>query len=145
MKKAVKNILWVLLTVTLLSCESMFHNDKLDYMWRLDSVEYADDLDLYGKAGTTESKKDIWFSFERDLVEVENNFQGFIAIGILTDNGKTLVFDFSMYDETDWPGTLLNLNRMGIDSKVSTFTVTELNGSNMVLTGSKTVLSFTRW
>ena len=146
MNKVVNKILIVLTTVLLLSCENVFKNDKLDFLWRLDSVEYPDGYDLFGNPCEKENKEGLWFSFARDLVEIENNNNSlFSAIGIMKENGKTLTFDFSMYDEESWSGIDYGLKIMGIDSKVSTFTITELNGKTLVLTGSKTVLRFTKW
>lgn len=146
MNKDIKRILIVLFTVLLLSCENVFKNDKLDFLWRLDSVEYLDGYDLFGKPCEKESKEGYWFSFARDLVEIENNNNSlFSAIGILTENGNTLIFDFSMYNEESWSGIDYGLKIMGIDSKVSTFTITELNSKTLVLTGTKTILRFTKW
>ena len=145
MIKNLKTILTVLLAVSCLSCEDVFKNDKLDFLWRLDSVEYLDGLDLYGKTIDKETKENMWFSFARDLVEIEDNSSEFSAIGILTDKGNTLIFDFSMYDEENWAGITYGLKKAGIDSKVSTFTVTELNNKKLVLTGRKTVLRLSKW
>lgn len=134
----------MLVMVLLHSCENVFHNDKLDYMWRLDSVEYIDGVDLNGNECSKESKEGVWFSFARDLVKVENKKSDFCVIGILTDQSEQLTFDFSMYEDVQW-ATLAGLKQMGIDAKVASFNVTELNSKEMVLTGSKTVLRFTRW
>lgn len=134
----------MLVMVLLHSCENVFHNDKLDYLWRLDSVEYIDGVDLNGNACSKESKEGMWFSFARDLVKVENKNKEFCVIGILTDLGDQLTFDFSMYEDVQW-ATLNGLKQMGIDAKVASFGVTELNSKELVLTGSKTVLRFTRW
>ena len=134
----------MLVMVLLHSCENVFHNDKLDYMWRLDSVEYIDGVDLNGNECSKESKEGVWFSFARDLVKVENKKSDFCLIGILTDQSEQLTFDFSMYEDVQW-ATLAGLKQMGIDAKVASFNVTELNSKEMVLTGSKTVLRFTRW
>ena len=134
----------MLAMVLLHSCENVFHNDKLDYLWRLDSVEYIDGVDLNGNACSKESKEGMWFSFARDLVKVENKNKEFCVIGILTDLGDQLTFDFSMYEDVQW-AALNGLKQMGIDAKVASFGVTELNSKELVLTGSKTVLRFTRW
>ena len=144
MKRISITILIMLVMVLLHSCENVFHNDKLDYLWRLDSVEYIDGVDLNGNACSKESKEGMWFSFARDLVKVENKNKEFCVIGILTDLGDQLTFDFSMYEDVQW-ATLNGLKQMGIDAKVASFGVTELNSKELVLTGSKTVLRFTRW
>lgn len=144
MKRAGITVLIMVLMILLQSCENVFHNDKLDYMWRLDSIEYIDGVDLNGNACTKESKEGVWFSFARDLVKVENRENAFGVIGILTDHGEQLTFDFSMYEDEQW-ATLTNLTQIGIDAKVALFYVTQLNSKELVLTGSKTILRFTRW
>ena len=144
MKKTGIKVIILIFMVLLQSCENVFHNDKLDYMWRLDSIEYIDGVDFNGNACSKESKEGVWFSFARDLVKVENKESAFGVIGILTDQGKQLTFDFSMYEDEQW-STLTNLTQIGIDAKVALFNVTELNSKELVLSGSKTVLRFTRW
>ena len=145
MKKSLFKIFAILFVVSLLSCENVFHNDALDFMWRLDSVEYLDSLDFYGKPCIKESKEGLWFSFARDLVWLESSNSKFSVIGILIDKGDYLVLDFSKYDEQNWRGIDYGLNLFGIGSKIATFNVTELNRKHMTLTGRKTVLRFTKW
>lgn len=145
MRKILLKITAALFAVLFLSCEDVFHNDALDYMWRLDSVEYLDSLDFYGKPCLEESKEGLWISFARDLVRLESSNSDFSAIGILIDKGDYLTFDFSMYNEENWKGIDEGLNIFGIGSRVSTFNVTELNRKHLILTGRKTVLKFTRW
>ena len=127
----------------LLSCENVFHNDKLDYMWRLDCVEFIDGKDFDGNDAGPETKSGCWFSFARDLVELDNRNSYFQAIGVLTDNGNDLTLDFSMC------GNMENLDgelkRMGLGSRVERFQISTLDSKSLVLTGSKTRLSFTRW
>ncbi len=144
MKRIGTTALIMLVMVLLHSCENVFHNDKLDYMWRLDNIEYIDGVDFNGNTCSIESTEGVWFSFARDLVKVEDKRSGFCVIGVLTDQGEQLSFDFSMYEDEQW-ATLNGLKQMGMDAKVVSFNVTELNKKEMVLTGSKTVLRFTRW
>lgn len=141
--KRLRIVMLMACLLPVISCENVFHNDKLDFLWHLDSVEYLDGKDFYGKPCEKESKSGLWFSFSRDLVEIENQNSEFKAIGILEDNGDVLVFDFSMY--SDWTVIMDGLRMMGMDTLVSAFHVTELNRNNMILTGSKTVLELTRW
>ena len=98
MKKSGRLVVMIMLALSFCSCENVFHNDKLDYLWRLDSVEYVDGVDLNGNPCTKEPKQGYWLSFARDLVKIDNKDNQFAAIGILTDNGDNLVFDFSMYE-----------------------------------------------
>lgn len=145
MRKVLPKITAALFVALFLSCEDVFHNDALDYMWRLDSVEYSDSLDFYGRPCLEESKEGLWISFARDLVWLESSNSEFSAIGIFIDKGDYLTFDFSMYNEENWKGIDNGLKIFGIGSRVSTFNVTELNRKHLILTGIKTVLRFTRW
>ena len=145
MRKVFCKIFGTLLVVLFLSCENVFHNDALDFMWRLDSVEYSDSLDFYGKPCIKELKEGLWVSFARDLIWLESSNSDFSTIGILIDKGDYLILDFSMYNEENWKGINYGLKSFGIDSSVSTFSVTELNRKHMILTGRKTVLRFTKW
>ena len=143
MRRSAKYILLLLCMAAFISCENVFHNDRLDFLWRLDSVEYLSGYDFDGKPCRVEPKEGLWFSFARDLVEIENNRSEFAAIGILVDKGDTLVLDFSMYQE--WEVIMDGLRMMGMDSLVSTFCVTELNRKKLILTGDKTILNLTKW
>ena len=145
MRKVLPKITAALFVALFLSCEDVFHNDALDYMWRLDSVEYSDSLDFYGRPCLEEYKDGLWISFARDLVWLESSNSEFSAIGIFIDKGDYLTFDFSMYNEENWKGIDNGLKIFGIGSRVSTFNVTELNRKHLILTGIKTVLRFTRW
>ena len=145
MRRISRIFLIALIAALLQSCENVFHNDELDFMWRLDSVEYIDGVDFDGNTCSVESKEGLWLSFARDLVRIDDRNIYFRAIGILTDKGRQLDFDFSMYQEQDWPGMDSVLKSMGIDARISTFSITELNRKNLVLTGSKTILRLTKW
>ena len=145
MKRISKICLIALVAALLQSCENVFHNDELDFMWRLDSVEYIDGVDFDGNTCSVESKEGLWLSFARDLVKIDDRNSYFRAIGVLTEQGKQLEFDFTMYQEQDWPGVESVLKSMGIGAKTSTFTITELNRKTLVLTGSKTILKLTKW
>ena len=92
MRKVLLKITAALFVALFLSCEDVFHNDALDYMWRLDSVEYSDSLDFYGRPCLEESKDGLWISFARDLVWLESSNSEFSAIGIFIDKGDYPVF-----------------------------------------------------
>ncbi len=145
MNKAIKTIYAVILMVLLQSCENVFHNDKLDYMWRLDCLEYPEGVDLMGRNSSKEDVKGVWFSFARDLVKVEDKRSGFCIIGVLTDNGDQLTFDFSMYNDDNWPPIDNDLKLIGIKDKVSTFNVIELKRDKLVLENGKAIFRFTKW
>ena len=56
MRKILLKITAALFVVLFLSCEDVFHNDALDYMWRLESVEYLDSLGVW-RANSDKSSK----------------------------------------------------------------------------------------
>lgn len=145
MKKACLKVFVLILMVLLQSCENVFHNDKLDYMWRLDSLEYPDGVDLLGNTCSKQSIEGAWFSFARDLVKVEDKRSGLCIIGVLTENEDRLTFDFSMYNEDNWQPIDDDLKLIGIKDKVSTFNVIELKGGKLVLEDSKVILRLTKW
>ncbi|MBR6369718.1 MAG: lipocalin-like domain-containing protein, partial [Bacteroidaceae bacterium] len=90
-----------------------------------------------------ETKSGCWFSFARDLVELDNRNSYFQAIGVLTDHGDALTLDFSMCGNME--NLDAELKRMGLGSRQERFQISTLNGKSLVLTGNKTRLSFTRW
>lgn len=128
------------LTVLLIlaSCTSVFPNEKLDYMWRLDKISYLNGHDYDGRICQEEEKKGIWFSFARDLVEISEN-QPHGKIGITTDYGDSIKFDFSMYEN------ISELHRCGIWESVTTFNIEVLNSGKMILSDNNVRLHFTRW
>ncbi|MCQ2064486.1 MAG: lipocalin-like domain-containing protein [Bacteroidaceae bacterium] len=139
-----RRILTVLfLAAALVSCENVFHNDSLDFMWRLDRIEFAGGTDFDGNACSARSVSGLWVSFARDLVEIQNSNDYFGTIGILTEYGDSLRLDFSMCaDET---GLDAELKEFGIGSRISTFCKTRLDREGMTLSGDRTTLYFTRW
>lgn len=145
MKKAGIKVFVLILMVLFQSCENVFHNDKLDYMWRLDCLEYTDGVDLFGNTCSKQSIEGAWFSFARDLVKVEDKRSGLCIIGVLTENGDKLTFDFSMYNEDNWQPIDNELKQIGIKDKISAFNVVELKGGKLVLEDSKVILRLTKW
>lgn len=145
MKKTGIKVIILILMVLLQSCENVFHNDKLDYMWKLDSLEYPDGVDLFGNICSKQSIDGAWFSFARDLVKVEDKRSGLCIIGILTDHGDQLTFDFSMYNDDNWQPIDDGLKQIGIKDKVTNFNVIELKRDKLVLENSKAIFRFTKW
>lgn len=133
-----------MMTALISSCTKMFPNDNLDYMWRLDTVTYLDGQNFDGNPCGDEAKTNAWYCFARDLVEVRHgDIHG--PIGVVTDYGDSLRFDFTLFEEGN-PGTAMNtLKNCGIQSLVTTFNIESLTSANMILKGDKTRLSFTRW
>lgn len=133
-----------MMAILMSSCTKMFPNDDLDHMWRLDTVTFLDGYDFNGNKCSTEDKTDAWFCFARDLVEVrDGDIHG--PIGVVTDYGDSLRFDFTLFEEGN-PGTAMKtLKSCGINSIVTTFNIEKLTRIKMIIRSDKTRLSFTRW
>ncbi|MBR4842611.1 MAG: lipocalin-like domain-containing protein [Bacteroidaceae bacterium] len=142
-RKGFRYLIMAVSAMILLSCENVFHNDRLDFMWRLDTVEYLDGKDFDGNSVNEENRSGCWFSFARDLVEIDNRNSYFEAIGILTDDGDYLTLDFSMCGNVENLDS--ELRKLGLGSRKERFQVNTLDGSRLVLTGNKTRLSLTKW
>lgn len=133
----------LVMAFALVSCENIFHNDSLDFMWRLDKVEFPDGIDLYGNACKEQLKEGLWISFARDLVEIDNNNSYFSTVGLQTEYGDSIRFDFSMCtNETTLDA---ELRQFGIPSRVTAFYKTCLDKKKMILKGDRTTLYFTKW
>lgn len=135
-----------LLTVLLLaSCENVFHNDRLDYMWRLDKVEYADGHDFDGNACDVELKSRHWASFARDIVVLEKYGESDTCgvYGVFRENADSIFLDFSIW--TDTASINLKLKSFGIGTVCSGFKLEMPDRKSLVLSGDRTNLYLTRW
>jgi len=127
--------------VGLSSCEKAFPNDKLDFYWRLDKIEYRDGMDFSGNPCQSKDVDNIMFGFARHIVLIE-------APGLAQQHGVTTEFedsirlDYSVYNN---PGLVNQLQKCGLDSLVSTFKLEFPDRQHMVLSGKKTILSFRKW
>lgn len=152
-KKIIKyNLLLVAAIVTIsistISCEKVFPNDKLDHFWRLNYVEYPNGTDLSGNICDIDTLGDVYFGFAQDLLQIENHSNDFSAFGVLTDMGDSLRFDFSVYRESDGydPDNIAtNLKMVGMDSLVSTFYIRQLDKNRLILSNESATLRFEKW
>ena len=124
----------LVLTVCYGCCEHAFPNDKLDFYWRLETIEY--------KGGVTEQVDNTMFGFSRHIVLIEDLSNGFTRHGITTDTGDSLKLDYSMYSDTTV--VLEGLKRCGIDGTVTTFGV-EYPKGGLILSNDKVVLTLKKW
>lgn len=128
------------------SCTKMFPNEKLDHMWRLDQVEYRDGKDFNGLPCNVEQKRKIWYCFQRDIIEIRNNNNMDVIFGVISEDGNEIRMDFATFNTGYAPDSLSSdLNFLGIGSPVITYHIDKLDRSGMILSDSKTILSFTRW
>lgn len=144
-RKTLITVLSVLSVVAMVvggsSCESAFPNDKLDFYWRLDRIEYRDGVDFSGNPCQSVDIDNIMFGFARHMVLIE-------APGLAQQHGVTTEFDDSIrldYSVYNNPGLVSQLQKCGLDSIVSTFKLEFPDRKHMVLSGRKTILSFRKW
>lgn len=121
--------------------EHAFPNDKLDFYWRLDRIEFKDGTDFHGEPCEYKDIDNIMFGFARHIVLIE-------APGLAQQHGVTTEFDDSIrldYSVYNNPGLAVQLQKCGLDSVVSTFKLEFPDRQHMVLSGKKTILRFRKW
>ena len=121
--------------------EHAFPNDKLDFYWRLDRIEFKDGTDFQGEPCEYKDIDNIMFGFARHIVLIE-------APGLAQQHGVTTEFDDSIrldYSVYNNPGLAVQLQKCGLDSVVSTFKLEFPDRQHMVLSGKKTILRFRKW
>ena len=124
------------------SCEPAFPNDKLDFYWRLDRIEYKGGINFKGENCEYDDIDDTMFGFSRHIVLIEDLTRGFSRHGITTEFGDSIRLDFSIYDDY----TLTDSLRLyGLDSVVTTFKVEYPDRQRLVLSSNKAVLKFRKW
>lgn len=131
----------VALALAVSSCEPAFPNDRLDFYWRLERVEFRDGTDFQGQPCEYKDIDNIMFGFSRHIVLIE-------APGLSQQHGITTEFDDSIrldYSIYNNPGLITKLHDCGLDSIVSVFRLEFPDRKQMVLSGKKTVLRFRKW
>lgn len=146
MRKKVVSVLSALMLVALVmcigSCERAFPDDKLDYYWRLDKIEYKGGENFRGDSCSWEEVDNTMFGFARHIVLIEDLTRGFSRHGVTTELGDSIRLDYSMYDD----GGLIDCLRFcGVDSLVAPFRVSYPDRGRMVFENSWVVLRFRRW
>lgn len=130
----------MILTV-LCSCESAFPDDRLDFYWRLDRIEFRDGVNFQGTPCEYKDVDDIMFGFARHMVMIEAPGLS-QQHGITTQIGDSIKLDYSIYNN---PALKDRLQDCGLDSVVSVFRIEYPDRQRMVLSGKKTVLRFRKW
>jgi len=131
----------IMILTVLCSCESAFPDDRLDFYWRLDRIEYRDGVNFQGEPCEYKDVDNIMFGFARHIVLIE-------APGLKQQHGITTEFedsirlDYSVYNNPSLAG---QLEKCGLDSVVSTFKLEFPDRQHMVLSGRKTILRFRKW
>ena len=139
--------LWALLLAwAFCSCTKVFPDDGLDYLWRLDRVEYKSGQDYYGNTCVKEYKTDVWYGFARNVVEVRHSaIHG--PIGVFTNTGDSLCLDFSIYPDSIFrTDSLISiLNECGMKRLTNKYLIEKIDREDMILSDREVRLSFTRW
>ena len=146
MKRKVAPFLSALMLVSLVmcigSCERAFPDDRLDFYWRLDRIEYKDGVNFHGEPCTSEDVDNTMFGFARHIVLIEDLSRHFSRHGVTMEFGDSIRLDYSMHDDA---GLIDCLRFCGLDSLVTTFRVSYPDRRRMVLENSRVGLWFRRW
>lgn len=151
MKKLYRAVSFISLSLCCLlytACTSAFPNDRLDYMWRLDKIEFTDGYDFEGNECDIRSEGNIWYCFARDIVEIRKGKPGTSFFGKATVSENCLTIDFSGYNHDtgyDPEQILKRINGLGLEAACTEYNIDELDGSTLIITGQKSRLYFTRW
>lgn len=142
------------------------NNCKLDYQWRLNSIEYKSGTDFDRNDCTTDfCKGKVYYNFAQDIVEIDYHPDSStyrIMVGMCIERSDTLIIDFSMYNEEHQtnpnfvpngadhsiriPSEILkNIRKCGMETLRESFGIDILDNKKMELSNSKVVLSFDKW
>ncbi|MCQ2083199.1 MAG: lipocalin-like domain-containing protein [Bacteroidaceae bacterium] len=138
-------VLLMLLSCILCSCDKMFPNDRLDYMWRLDGIEYTSGYDLDGNECDYAAADYCWMSLARHLSTFEGmTYEGYSqTFGQFVERQDSIFFDFSMFPDTTL--TMAVIRNFGMESMRPHFSYRLPHRNRLVLKGDSTVLYFSKW
>lgn len=128
--------------VVVCSCEHAFPDDRLDFYWRLDRIEYKDGVNLKGEACQSEDVDNTMIGFARHMVLIEDLSRKFVLHGIMTEHSDSIRLDYSVYDD---PQVALSLLNYGMDSVVTSFRVEYPERGRLVLSTSKVTMRLRKW
>ena len=124
------------------SIENAFPDDKLDYYWRLDRIEYKGGVNFFGDSCQSEDIENTMFGFARHMVVIEDLSRDFTRHGVTSEMGDSIKMDFSMYEDDS-----LNhyLCYSGLDNVVTTFKKDFPDKNHLVLSSAKAILRLRKW
>ena len=137
----VRNLLYLFLLLTIVSCERIFINGDLDGMWRLRSVESVEGV---------EYPDSIFYSFQRHLVrmgiysETEHPTNFYMAC-FQYSNDSIVMDNFYRYPGTAGVCVPDELKNLYIYDTVVGFRVEYLNDKLLVLSSSGLKYTFDKW
>ena len=132
----------VSLIICIDSCVPAFPDDRLDFYWRLDMIEYKEGVNFHGEPCNSEDVDNTMFGFARHIVLIEDLSRDFSRHGVAIEFGDSIRLDYSIYDDD---GLIDNLRFCGLDSLVTTFRLFYPDRQRMVLENSRAVLRFRKW
>lgn len=137
-----KRIILILsfITATLLSCDKVYINGDLDGMWQLQKVEFSD---------SAAYPQDIYYSFQRHLVQVSENYEEGLPlryIGDLDYTGDTLrISGFRKFLEEEIVAGMNELERFFLYDTVTVFKVEVLDDSQLTLRSNRALYTLKKW
>ena len=137
-----KRIILILsvITATLLSCDKVYINGDLDGMWQLQKVEFSD---------SAAYPQDIYYSFQRHLVQVSENYEEGLPlryIGDLDYTGDTLrISGFRKFLEEEIVAGINELERFFLYDTVTVFKVEVLDDSQLTLRSNRALYRLKKW
>lgn len=128
------------ITATLLSCDKVYINGDLDGMWQLQKVEFSD---------SAAYPQDIYYSFQRHLVQVSENYEEGLPlryIGDLDYTGDTLrISGFRKFLEEEIVAGMNELERFLLYDTVTVFKVEVLDDSQLTLRSNRALYTLKKW
>lgn len=137
-----KRIILILsfITATLQSCDKVYINGDLDGMWQLQKVEFSD---------SAAYPQDIYYSFQRHLVQVSENYEEGLPlryIGDLDYTDDTLrISGFRKFLEEEIVAGMNELERFFLYDTVTVFKVEVLDDSQLTLRSNRALYTLKKW
>lgn len=137
----IKKILYICLLLSLLSCERIFINGKLDGMWRLKRVESVDEV-VYPDS--------IFYSFQRHLVMIgifsETERPKNYYMGCFSFDGESISMNnFYRYPGMDGVCVPEELKNLHIYDVTADFEVEHIDNKKLVLSSFDRKYTFAKW
>ena len=138
MKKRIL-ILSAILTM-LVSCDKVYINGELDGMWQLQRVESDE---------TAKYPLDIYYSFQRHLVQISENYEEGLPLrylGNMEYNGETLIMSgFRKFLEEDIVATEKELEHFFLYDTLTVFKVEKLDEEQLILSSNRGRYYLVKW
>lgn len=135
-------LLFTVFVLEACSIENAFPDDKLDYYWRLDRIEYKGGVNFFGDSCDKEDIENTMFGFARHMVVIEDLSRDFTRHGVTSEMGDSIKMDFSMYEDDSLQQYLCY---SGLDNVVTTFKKEFPDKNHLILSNAKAILRLRKW